>query len=464
VGSNPTASARGHPICEAALDLPTTRYARTATGDSIAYQVVGSGPIDIVWVPGFASHVELFWTDPAIRDFYLRLASFSRLILFDKRGTGLSDPLPGPQPLEERIEDLRAVMDAAGSEQAALIGLSEGCAMAAVFAAAHPDRTTALVLCGAIVGGPPETHPAGEGWDVVVKRVSSALERWGEGAMLQLVAPTANTSDGQRGAMERATASPRMAQALIAMWLQIDLRDVLPLVSLPTLVLHRSHELFPIEAAREVAARIPDARMVELAGRDHAPWHGDSAAYLGEIEEFLTGAREHSRPTRVLATVLFTDLVGSTERAAAAGDTAWRHLVARHDDVVRAQLRRFDGYEVQHTGDGILATFDGPARAIRCAQAIARAMPDEVGLGVRAGIHSGEVELTDGSVRGLAVHIAARVSALAGADEVLVSNTVKELVLGSGIAFDDRGEHELKGVPGRWRLYAAVVPSGASGL
>jgi pimeloyl-ACP methyl ester carboxylesterase len=435
--------------------VPATRYARTPDGDSIAYQTVGGGPLDVVYVPGFGSHVELFWMDPSIADFYHRLASFSRLILFDKRGTGLSDPLHGPQPLEERIEDVRAVMDAAGSERAALVGLSEGCAMATVFAASYPHRTAALVLCGPIVGGPSATHPAGARWDAVTEKMLAALDHFGDGGTLRLIAPSSLASDEQLGAVERAAASPGMARALIEMWLQIDLRDVLPTISVPTLVIARTEELFPIEAARAIAAQTPGARLVELPGADHVPWQGDTDAYVGEIEEFLTGVREH-RTNRVLATVLITDVVASTARAADVGDAAWRHLLARHDGLVHRELRRFSGRAVAHTGDGVLAVFDGPARAIRCAQAIATAACTEVGLDIRAGIHTGEVEVEGEDLRGLAVHIAARVSAHARPGEVLVSRTVKELVIGSGLDFVDRGMHELKGVPDRWQLYAVA--------
>jgi pimeloyl-ACP methyl ester carboxylesterase len=445
------------------MNVSGTRYARTAGGDSIAYQVIGSGARDVVFVPGFVSHVEQFWSEPAVARFYERLASFSRLILFDKRGTGLSDPLPGPQPLEERMEDVRAVLDAAGVERAALVGLSEGSPMAVVFAATYPNRTSALVLCGSIVGGPSQAHPAGERWEEVASRVRDALGNWGDGSTVRLLSPSAEGTQQQLGAMERAGASPRMARELIAMWLEIDIRDVLASVSVPTLVLHRTDEIFPIEAAREIAARIPSSRLVELPGIDHTPWTGDSDTYLAEIEEFLTGVRERSRTDRVLATVLITDLVGSTERATALGDTGWRRAMIRHDELVRAQLRRFDGAEIKHTGDGFLATFDGPARAIRCARAICAAAPGELGLEVRAGIHTGEVEIVGDDLRGVGVHIAARVSAMAGPGEVLVSSTVKELVTGSGIDLADRGFHRLKGVPGEWRIYSATNSRDAAG-
>lgn len=435
------------------MDVPTTLYARTADGDSVAYQVLGDGPRDLVLVPGFVSHLELLWTEPAIARACERLASFSRLILFDKRGTGLSDPVPGPLPLEERMEDVRAVMDAAGSERAALVGFSEGGAMSILFAATYPDRTSALVLCGTVASGRREDHPAGARWEECVRRIRAAIENWGDGSTIGLLSPTGNATMRQRGSFERAGASPRMVNAIVDMWLETDVRDVLPTIRVPTLVLHRTDEIFPVEVARDIAARIDGARLVELAGTDHTPWFGDSDAYLSEIEEFLTGAREHSRSDHILASVLVTDIVGSTERAAALGDAAWRDLIARHDELVRAQLRRFDGREVKHTGDGFLATFDGPARAIRCASAITQAAPPELGLDLRAGVHTGECEVVDGDLRGMAVHIAARVAAEAGPAEVLVSGTVKELVVGSGISFSERGRHKLKGVPGEWQIY-----------
>ncbi|HXV96550.1 MAG TPA: adenylate/guanylate cyclase domain-containing protein [Gaiellaceae bacterium] len=431
-----------------------TRYARSADGESIAYRVVGDGPFDLVYVPGFVSNVEVWWTEPAIARFYERLASFSRLILFDKRGTGLSDPLQGLQPLEERIEDVLAVLDAAGSRRAAAVGLSEGSAIAAVLAASHPERVSHLVLCGPIVGGGAEDHPAGARWSELVRgQVAEATATWGSGATLRLVGPTAPVSDAELGRLERAGASPRMAHALLDMWLQIDLRAVLSAISAPTLVLHRTEEVFPIEAAREIASRIEGARLVELPGRDHVPWFGDADAYVAEIEEFLTGTRAASQSDRVLATVLVTDIVGSTERAAELGDGAWRALLGRHDELVRGELRRFGGREVKQTGDGFLATFDGPARGIRCAEAILAGARDQLGVEVRAGVHTGEVDLVDGDVRGVAVHIAARVGALADPGEVLVSSTVRDLVIGSDLDFEGRGRSTLKGVPGDWDLY-----------
>jgi pimeloyl-ACP methyl ester carboxylesterase len=436
---------------------PQTRYAQAADGDSIAYQILGDGPADLLFVPGFVSHLELFWREPSTAHFYERLASFSRLVLFDKRGTGLSDPLAGPQSLEDRAGDMRTVMNAADVERAALVGVSEGSAMAIVFANLHPERVSKLVLCGSIMGGSPELHPARARWEEACERFQLALRSWGDGGSLDLVAPNTGATRSQLGELERGAASPRMAQEVVAMWLELDVRDLLPSISVPTLVLHRSEEIFPVEAARELASKIPGAKLVVLPGADHAPWSGDADAYVDEIEEFITGAREHARSDRALRTVLVTDLVGSTEKASGIGDTAWRSLIARHDELTREQLRRFEGREVKHTGDGFLATFDGPASAIRCARALVAAAPTELGLELRAGIHTGEVEVAGDDLRGVAVHIAARVSALAGGGEVLVSGTVKELITGSGIRLEDRGTHELKGVPEEWRIFAVVA-------
>jgi pimeloyl-ACP methyl ester carboxylesterase len=436
------------------VETPATLYALAPNGDSIAYSVTGEGPFDLVFVPGFASNVEDFLAQPPSARFFERLASFSRLILFDKRGTGLSDPLQGPQPLEERIEDVKAVMEAAGSRRAALIGLSEGAAMAAMFAATYPERTRALVLCGAVLGAA-DDHPAAARWQEALRSIYQAAEHWGDGSAFRLVAPGAEATNRQLGRLERSSASPRMAQALLAMWLETDVRDVLPTVSVPTLVLHRSEEIFPVQVARDIAGRIPGARLVVLEGRDHLPWSGNAEPYVEEIEEFLTGTRDHGRSDRVLATVLFTDMVGSTERAAALGDASWGDLVARHDQMILGQLRRYGGRAVKQTGDGFLASFDGPARGVRCAKAIVRAAPEELGIEIRAGLHAGEVETEGTDLRGLAVHIAARVGALAGPGEVLVSSTVKELVIGSELEFTDRGTRSLKGVPGEWHLYSA---------
>lgn len=435
---------------------PQTRYAKSGEVN-IAYQVVGDGPFDLVFVPGFISHLDLQWADPRIARFLEKLASFSRLIMFDKRGTGLSDPVAGPAPLEDRMDDVRAVMDAAGSERAALFGLSEGGAMSVLFAATYPERTHALLLCGTFPNGTPDPddNPGGQRWVDGVQSVRAATEHWGEGRTLAHMAPSADSESDRigRGIFERSAASPQMARTLIDMVLETDVRDLLPTLRVPTLVLHRAEEFVPVECARYMADRIPGARLVVLPGMDHIPFYGDADGYAEEIEEFLTGARQAPVSDRILTTVMFTDIVGSTERAAALGDARWRELLGRHDELMRAELERHRGREVKTMGDGVLATFDGPARGIRCARAIADQVRS-LDIELRAGLHTGECELIGDDIGGMAVNIGARIGALAGADEVIVSSTVKDLVVGSGISFSDRGPRELKGVPGEWRLFA----------
>ncbi|HEX8204542.1 MAG TPA: adenylate/guanylate cyclase domain-containing protein [Solirubrobacteraceae bacterium] len=435
---------------------PETHYAQN--GDvSIAYQVVGDGPFDLVFVPGFVSHLDLQWADPRIARFLDKLASFSRLILFDKRGTGLSDPVAGPAPLEDRMEDVRAVMDAAGSERAAIFGLSEGGPMAVLFAATYPERTQGLVLCGTFPTGTldPDDNPGGALFVERMTKFLALLDHWGDGSTLAVMAPSAQGERARRAraVFERSAASPRMVRMLMEAGMRTDVRDLLPTIQVPTLVLHRSEEIIPVDCARYFADHIPGARLVVLPGADHIPFYGDADGYAEEVEEFLTGARHAPPSERILTTVMFTDIVGSTERAAAVGDARWRALVGRHDDIVRAELARHRGVEVKTLGDGFLATFDGPARGIRCARAIA----EQVGgldLAIRAGLHTGECELVGDDIAGMAVNIGARISALAGPGEVLVSSTVRDLVVGSGIAFDDRGAHALKGVADEWRVFA----------
>ena len=435
---------------------PQTHYARSGEVN-IAYQVVGDGPFDLVFVPGFISHLDLQWADPRIARFLEKLASFSRLILFDKRGTGLSDPVAAPAPLEDRMDDVRAVMDAAGSEHAALFGLSEGGPMSVLFAATYPERTRALILCGTFPTGTPdpEINPAGQRFVDALREARATAEHWGEGKTLGLMAPSADSERDRigRGVFERSAASPRMAQTLIEMVMDTDVRELLPSIRVPTLVLHRAEEFIPVECARYMAERIPDARLVVLPGMDHIPFYGDADGYAEEIEEFLTGARQAPVSDRILTTVMFTDIVGSTERAAALGDARWRELMGRHDDLMRAELERHRGREIKTMGDGFLATFDGPARGIRCARAIADQLRS-LDIPLRAGLHTGECELIGDDIGGMAVNIGARIGALAGADEVLVSSTVKDLVVGSGISFSDRGTRELKGVPGEWHIFA----------
>ena len=435
---------------------PDTRYARSGE-INIAYQVVGDGPFDLVFVPGFISHLDLQWADPRIARFLGKLASFSRLILFDKRGTGLSDPVAAPAPLEDRMDDVRAVMDAAGSERAALFGLSEGGQMSILFAATYPERTRALVLCGTFATATldPDDNPGGQRWVDAYERVRAMADHWGEGRTLAVMAPSANSESDRigRGIFERSAATPQMVRTLIDMVVETDVRDLLPSIRVPTLVLHREEEFVPVECARHLAEHIPDARLVVLPGMDHIPFYGDADGYAEEIEEFLTGARRPPSSDRILTTVMFTDIVGSTERAAALGDARWRELVGRHDELVRAELECQRGREVKTMGDGFLATFDGPARGIRCASAIADQV-GTLGIEVRAGLHTGECELVGDDICGMAVNIGARIGALAGANEVLVSSTVKDLVVGSGISFSDRGARELKGVPDEWRIFA----------
>ncbi len=435
---------------------PQTHYAQSGEVN-IAYQIVGDGPFDLVFVPGFVSHLDLQWADPRVARFLEKLASFSRLIMFDKRGTGLSDPVAGPASLEDRMDDVRAVMDAAGSERAALLGFSEGGPMSVLFAATYPQRVRALILCGtySTAALDPVENPGGQRFVDAYARVRALAEHWGEGRTLAIFAPSADSERDRigRGIFERSAATPQMVRTLIDMNVETDVRDLLPSVRVPTLVLHRSDEFIPVECGRYLAEHIPGARMVVLPGMDHIPFYGDAQGYAEEIEEFLTGARHAPPPDRILATVMFTDIVGSTETAAALGDARWLELLARHHELVRAELKRHRGREVQTIGDGFLATFDGPARGIRCARRIADRVP-ALDIELRAGLHTGECEFVDDEIAGMTLNIGARIGALAGASEVLVSGTVKDLVVGSGISFLDRGTRELKGVPGEWRLFA----------
>jgi len=435
---------------------PDIRY--TKSGElNIAYSVTGEGP-DLVVAPGFISHLEVGWEEPSIVHFYSRLASFRRLIAFDKRGTGLSDPATHAPTLEESVDDLRAVMDAAGVERADVLGVSEGGTMAMLLAAGHPDRVNALVLYGTyarLLEAP--DYPWGVTNQALEMLVEVTGKNWGEGIGLGAWAPSRRDDAELRqwwARLQRLAASPGMVRNIFALYPQMDIRDVLPTIQVPTLVLHRRDDrMVSIELGRYLADHIPGAKLVELEGDDHLFFTGDSDTILDETQEFLTGARSMPSPERVLSTVLFTDVVGSTERAVDLGDERWRELLRSHDARVRTQLERFQGREVNTTGDGFLATFDGPARAIRCAVAIRDAV-EALGLDVRAGVHTGEVEMRDADISGIAVHLAARVAAAAGAGEVLVSRTVVDLVAGSGLTFTDRGEHALKGVPGEWRLFA----------
>jgi pimeloyl-ACP methyl ester carboxylesterase/class 3 adenylate cyclase len=440
------------------MDLPETRYARSGELN-IAYQVLGEGPFDVVFVPGIISHLDLQWGLPGAQRFFERLASFSRVILFDKRGTGLSDPVAGPAPLEERMDDLRAVMDAANSERAAIMGFSEGAPLAILFSATYPGRVSALALCGPFVCGSldAEDNPAGADWLRGAAEIDAAMREWGSGKIMSLFAPSAAGVLLRQGmaAFERSAASPRMARAFYDMNVETDVRDILPTIGVPTLIVHREHEIMPIEQARYMAAHIPGARLAVLPGEDHIPFFGDVDAYVGEIERFLTSPLAAPSPERVLTTVLFTDIVASTERASELGDRRWRELLEEHYRLVRELLERFRGREVATTGDGFLAAFDGPARAIRCGQALIERLA-HADIPIRAGIHTGECEVIGDDLAGIAVHIGARIAALGTSGELLVSSTVKDLVVGSGISFEHHGEHALKGVPDHWRVYRVL--------
>ena len=440
---------------------PKTSYARN--GDvNIAYQVIGDGPLDLLFIPAFVSHLDLYWAAPETAAFFRRLSSFSRLILFDKRGTGLSDPASSVATLEDRMEDVRAVLDACSSQRAALFGLSEGGPMSLLFTATYPERTTALITFGSFARFTPAPDyfwELRERYEGLSLSFTDALDNhWGEGKALAMFAPSVvSDANAQRmlGMFERAAASPAMVCALRQFNTEIDVTSVLPVIGVPTLVLHRTNDLVPVEYGRYLAEHVPGARFVQLAGDDHFPWLGDSDAVLDEVEQFLTGARHGAEPDRVLATVLFTDIAGSTERAAQLGDDRWRALLESHNELVRHQLATFSGREVKALGDGFLATFDGPGRAIRCACAI-REDVGSLGIDVRASVHTGECEVMGADIGGMAVHIGSRVIARAAPGEVLVSGAVRDLVVGSGIEFADRGTHELKGVPGEWRLLAVT--------
>jgi len=441
--------------------MPQTRYAQAPDGVSIAYQVLGDGPRDLVWVPGWVSHLEAAWEEPTLARFFERLASFSRLILFDKRGTGMSDrgsvsELP---TLETRMSDVLAVCDAVGSDRAALLGVSEGAPMCALFAATYPGRTTAIILFGGYARRlEAHDYPIGSSLEAREAFHEEIARDWGGPVGLDIRAPSRIHDERFRANWARYLrmgASPAAVLALTRMNAEIDVRPILGSIRVPTLVVHRSGDrTIPVEAGRYLAEHIPKASLVEVPGDDHLPWIGDPDRVLGEIEEFLTGVRHQAEPDRVLATVLFTDIVGSTKRAAELGDKAWGELLHAHHAVVREQLARYGGHEMGTAGDGFLATFDGPARAARCGLAIASAVR-QLGLEIRAGLHTGEVEQTpDGGIRGLAVHIGARIGALAKPGEVLASRTVKDLVVGSGLVFEDRGAATLRGVPDEWQLYA----------
>jgi class 3 adenylate cyclase/predicted alpha/beta hydrolase len=439
---------------------PQTQYVER-DGTTIAYQVVGDGPVDLVISHGFVTHLDLQWADPGISRFLSRLAAFARLIIYDKPGTGLSDPIPQLPTLEERVADIEAVLDAAASEHAVLLGISEGGPTSVLLAAMRPQRITSLILYGSF-GCTPWAAP-GDFSAEQLERVNSirsqaqeVLEHWGDGArLMEFFAPSVTLSDSQKrsfGIFARSAGSPRMARALVDVVEQIDIRDVLPSVRVPTLVIHvKDDRVIPYEGGQGLADGIPGARLVTFQGIDHAYWVVNGL--IDEIERFVTGAVSRTEPNRVLTSVLFTDIVGSTTRAAELGDRAWRELLERHDELVERTVSEHGGRVVKHIGDGALSAFDGPAIAMRCAEALNEGIA-ELGIQLRSGIHTGECELIGEDLGGLAVHIGARVGALAGPGEIVVSSTVKELVIGSDMQFTDRGEHELKGVPGSWHLYA----------
>jgi class 3 adenylate cyclase len=438
--------------------VPETRYARL--GDlHLAYQVVGDGPPDILFLDQWFGNLDTQWDVPPLADLRERLASFGRLIMFDTRGTGLSDPIPTSSlpTLEEFMADIPAVLDTVDSERPTLIANIGGGILAIPFAAAHPDRISSLILVDCFARFlEAADFPIGAPMSELAPALDIAEGDTGRGVMIDLFAPSVADDERIRRAWaryERSAATPGSTKAIVRLIYESDVRDVLPAIRVPTLVIHRRDAVgFRVEHGRYLAEHIPDARYVELPGADNLIWAGDLDAMVAEIQAFVTGIRPATEPRRVLATVLFTDIVGSTEKAAELGDVRWEGLLADHHRVVRRQLERYGGIEIKVVGDGFLATFDGPARAVRCAIAI-RDGVRELGLEVRAGVHVGEIEVLPQDIAGLAVHLGARVAALAGPGEVLVSSTVKDLVVGSGIAFEDRGNHVLKGIPGEWRLF-----------
>ncbi|WGD55077.1 adenylate/guanylate cyclase domain-containing protein [Bradyrhizobium sp. CB1650] len=442
----------------AELALPETQYAQS--GDfSIAYQVMGSGPIDVILVPGIISHIDFLHELPGYTQFLLRMAKFSRIVTFDKRGQGLSDRLADVPSLEERIDDVRAVMDAIGSKRAALVGFSEGAAMSVLFATTYPDRVSHLVLFGGLARVadlfPPNMPPS-----VIEERLTALVKRWGNGAFLTNVfaSDVSNPEAVARIAkFEKLASSPGAIKSYILANRRIDVTAILPCVRTPTLVLHRTTDAqVPVALGRRLSAEIPGAKFIEYPAGDHAFWTGDTETLVGDIEEFVTGHRDAGSVDleRILATVMFTDIVDSTRQAAEIGDQRWRSRLDQHDALARQFIDRHRGNLVKTTGDGVLATFDGPGRAIRCALSFSSAAR-QIGLPVRAGLHTGEIEMRGADVGGIAVHAAARVMSQSAPDEVLVSRVVTDLVAGAGLRFSERGSYELKGLPGKWELFAA---------
>ncbi len=436
--------------------IPETKYAHSGE-INIAYQVIGEGDIDLVYVPGWVSNVEYNWEEPRLKRFFNRLASFSRLIIFDKRGTGLSDPAPELPTLEKRMDDVRAVMDAVGSKHAALLGASEGGTMCALFAATYPERTRALILYGTYAS---RIRSSDYPWAPTVEERQKFFdlikEGWGGVVDVESLAPSMIHDESFKqwwSTYLRRSASPAMALALAKMNSDINIQNILPTIHVPTLVIHRSGDKdMDVGGGRYISQQIPNAKYVELPGEDHLWFVGDSDAILNNIEEFLTGSYHASEHERILATVMFTDIVGSTEKAVELGDAKWKELLVNHHKIIRKELASFRGKEIDTAGDGFLATFDGPARAIKCAVAISKAVKI-LNIEIRIGLHTGECELMDNDVGGIAVHLGSRVMSKAGASEIFVSSTVKDLVAGSGILFEERGVHKLKGIPGEWQLY-----------
>jgi class 3 adenylate cyclase len=445
---------------DASVETPETRYAKASDGTHIAYQALGNGPVDLVYMQPWISHLEDIWEEPRYERFLLKFASFSRLILFDRRGCGMSDPVPADRPpdLETRMDDARAVMDAVGSERAAIYGASESGAMAALFAATHPDRTTALVIHGstARVAWAPD-YPWGQTREEHEAEVAAIEDAWGTERYVLQWAPHLHSDPALvrwLARLMRLAMSPGAAAVYEEMYWAIDVRDALPSVHVPTLILHRAGDA--PEENRYLAEHIPGATYIELPGEEHIPFLGDQDAVTNEIERFVRSVQDEAAVLdRVLATVMFTDIVGSTEMASRLGDRGWTDLVQRHHSTVRNILARYRGREVDTAGDGFFSTFDGPARGVRCAQQITQAVRP-LGIQVRAGVHTGEVQALDGKVGGLGVVIGSRVGALAGPSEVLVSSTVKDLTAGSGLMFEDRGMHALKGLPDEWHIYAVT--------
>jgi pimeloyl-ACP methyl ester carboxylesterase/class 3 adenylate cyclase len=438
---------------------PDTRYAKTG-GVNVAYQVVGDAAVDLVFVPGWVSHVEYAWEEASLAPFLERLTRFARLIVLDRRGTGLSDPVDQLPTLEERMDDVRAVMDAAGSQRAFLMGVSEGGPLCSLFAATYPERARGLILCNTFACS---VRCDDERWGIRREqwdRFMDLIDRsWGTGITPAVFAPSRASDEAfcrSWAQFERRACSPGAMRKIMAMLLDTDVREVLPSIRVPTLVIHRvDDDVVRVEAGRYLAAHIPGARLVEVPGADHFPFVGETEPILSEVEHFVTGERRVAAEcNRVLATVLFVDIVDSTGQLARRGDRDWRELLARFYGLVRVEIGRFRGREVNTTGDGLFAVFDGPARAVRCAAAV-RGAVGGLGIAVRAGLHTGECEMVGDDVGGIAVHLCARICAAAEPGEMLVSGTVKDLVAGSGLRFAERGVRALKGVPGEWRLYAA---------